>query len=61
MTEEQKNCDHGLTFDEAAAREITSVKEIRKNWPRLYGKCPKGCGFDGIAYVNTAHFVYGDW
>lgn len=58
--EQTTKCDHGLKFDLAAAEHMT-VFEIRKVFPRLYGPCPKGCGYDGIAYVSTAHYVYGDW
>jgi len=53
-------CDHGVTFDQVAAAPMT-VAEVRAKYPRLDGPCPKGCGFHGIAYVSTAHFVYGDW
>jgi hypothetical protein len=53
-------CDHGVTFDEEAADDM-DCSEIRKRWPRLFGECPKGCGFKGIAYANKAHYVYGDW
>ena len=35
--------------------------EVRAKYPRLDGLCPKGCGFHGIAYKSTVHFVYGDW
>lgn len=35
--------------------------EIRKRWPRLAGSCPKGCGFNGIAYASYEHYIYGDW
>lgn len=38
-----------------------SSSEIRKRWPRLMGKCPKGCGFDGIAYASFMHYSMGDW
>lgn len=37
------------------------TSEVRQRWPRLWGKCPKGCGFDGIAYASQLHFVMGDW
>lgn len=57
---EKSNCDHGLSFDLDAAEHMTT-QEIRKVFPRLYGLCPKGCGFNGIAYVSKAHYVYGDW
>lgn len=57
---EEKQCDHGVTFDEEAAKGLP-VDEIRKRWPRGWGPCPKGCGWDGIAYASTAHYVYGDW
>lgn len=35
--------------------------EVRKRWPRLNGPCPKGCGYHGIAYASSEHYVYGDW
>jgi hypothetical protein len=35
--------------------------EVRRRWPRLDGKCPKGCGYEGICYASTAHYVAGDW
>jgi hypothetical protein len=57
-------CDHGVTFDEAAARELAAAQasvEVRKRWPRLRGECPKGCGFRGIAYASYAHYLMGDW
>lgn len=53
-------CDHGLTFDQDETRGL-SVAEIRKRWPRLSGRCPKGCGYVGIAYASFAHYVCGDW
>jgi len=38
---------------------------IRKRWPRGWftkeKPCPKGCGYEGIAYVSYAHYFYGDW
>lgn len=71
------HCDHGVTFDEGAAESLLSgwtpkdaadfvmgnpmSSQIRKRWPRLYGPCPKGCGFNGIAYASMAHSVAGDW
>jgi len=62
MMSEKPKCDHGVTFDEEIAhREKLGEYEVRERWPRLYGDCPKGCGFHGIAYASKAHFVYGDW
>lgn len=58
--EPANTCSHGLQFDLEAAKDL-SVAEIRKRWPRLFGVCPLGCGFDGIGYVSSAHYVYGDW
>lgn len=53
-------CDHGVVFDEKNADGLDEY-EVRKRWPRLHGPCPKGCGFVGIAYASTLHFVMGDW
>lgn len=53
-------CDHGVTFD-AEVAEGLSAQQVRNYWPRLFGKCPRGCGYDGIAYASLAHFVAGDW
>lgn len=54
------SCDHGLTFDPLAAPSC-SPSEVRRRWPRLHGRCPAGCGFDGIAYVSGAHMAAGSW
>ena len=70
-------CDHGVTFDEAAAAKLhagwepkteaewitgnPACAEIRKLWPRLDGPCPKGCGYCGISYASEAHYLMGDW
>lgn len=55
-------CDHGIAFDEeVASTEKLDARQVRNRWPRLMGICPKGCGFKGIYYASTAHFVYGDW
>lgn len=35
--------------------------EVRKRWPRLFGRCPKGCGYEGIYYASYAHYIAGDW
>jgi len=76
-----KTCDHGVTFDEVAAKKMLAetpqdknldpalafimgspaTGSIKKRWPRLCGPCPKGCGFNGIAYASYAHYIYGDW
>lgn len=53
-------CDHGLSFDENAARGLDSY-EVRKRWPRLSGACQKGCGFNGIGYASYMHYLSGDW
>jgi hypothetical protein len=57
---EHKDCDHGVTFDRIAAKGL-SAAEVQKRWPRGWGVCPKGCGFDGIAYASAEHFIMGDW
>lgn len=70
-------CDHGLSFDLEEAKRILGEwepksdvgfimgnpkhAEVRKRFPRLHGPCPKGCGFEGIAYASPEHFSYGDW
>lgn len=57
---ELEKCDHGVTFDLEAAKKLDKY-EIRRRWPRLFGKCPKGCGYLGIAYASTQHYLMGDW
>lgn len=54
------SCDHGVTFDNASGV-VASATEVRRRWPRLHGPCPKGCGFNGIAYASRAHMIAGDW
>lgn len=56
----REQCDHGLSFDAAAAA-TCSVTEIRRRWPRIFGQCPKGCGYSGIAYASSEHMIAGDW
>lgn len=53
-------CDHGVCFDESAAKGL-DAHEVRRRWPRLFGDCPLGCGYRGIYYASMAHYVYGDW
>lgn len=53
-------CDHGIAFDSVAARGL-SAHEVRTRWPRLFGTCPKGCGFSGLGYASFEHYVAGDW
>lgn len=63
MAEEAKkmpDCDHGVVFDEKIAKGMTAA-EIKKVYPRLFGKCPKGCGYEGIAYASSLHYYMGDW
>ena len=58
----QEKCDHGLRFDKAEIDyEETSLEDVRKKFPRLFGLCPKGCGYNGIAYASLEHKIYGDW
>lgn len=70
-------CDHGLQFDPEEAKKILGSwepqsivefvmgnprhVEVRKRFPRLHGECPKKCGFVGIAYASSEHYVMGDW
>lgn len=55
-----ETCDHGVKFDAEAAREL-SAAQVRQRWPRLYGACPLGCGYHGIAYASWEHYGAGDW
>ena len=55
----EPECDHGIAFDVDAAKSMT-VAEIRKTFPRHFGKCAK-CGWEGIYYASYSHYVYGDW
>ena len=60
------DCDHGVSFPtdrdaERAALTHLSAEEVRACFPRLSGTCPKRCGYYGIAYASTAHYVAGDW
>lgn len=70
-------CDHGVTFDLEEAKRILGDwqptnpaeficgnpkhSEVRKRFPRLSGACPLGCGYSGIYYASTEHYIYGDW
>jgi len=59
---DQAECDHGVVFDEAAWKaEQPTPWTVRERWPRLFGPCPKGCGFNGIAYASFGHYIAGDW
>jgi hypothetical protein len=60
---EHKDCDHGVLFDEEEYKKHSnmSASEVRKRWPRGWGICPKGCGFNGIAYASFLHYIAGDW
>lgn len=60
VTESAAQCDHGVTFDPEAARNLAAA-EVQRRWPRLFGPCPKGCGYVGIAYASHWHYVAGDW
>jgi hypothetical protein len=59
VTEDPK-CDHGVTFDSKESEGL-SAYEVRRRWPRLFGECPKGCGFKGIGYASFEHYIAGDW
>lgn len=60
---EQEHCDHGVVFDEEEFKKNPgmSASEVKKRWPRGWGPCPKGCGFNGIAYASFLHYIAGDW
>lgn len=51
----------GKTDYDYALQSAHFTQAVRKRWPRLFGECPKGCGYHGIAYASRAHFVWGDW
>lgn len=42
---------------------VNATSEIRKRWPRGWftKEKPCACGFVGIAYASSAHYIYGDW
>jgi hypothetical protein len=55
-------CDHAAVmpaFDEEAAKGLDAY-EVRKRWPRFFGKCPS-CDFKGILYASRMHYIMGDW
>jgi hypothetical protein len=52
-------CTHGIAFPEHARN--LPVREIRKQYPRLDGQCPLGCGYFGIYYADMYHYIAGDW
>lgn len=55
-------CDHGVVFDyERVKSDSLSSSAVRKLYPRLDGKCPKRCGYVGIAYASFLHYLSGDW
>src|SRR5262245_54170191 len=60
-------CEHGVTYDHAqvlaqhATPKQMTGKEIRERWPRLDGKCPIGCGYDGVYYYSMNHYTWGEW
>jgi len=60
---EHEQCDHGVVFDEEEYRKSPNIApdEVRERWPRGWGPCPKGCGFNGIAYASYLHYIAGDW
>lgn len=55
-------CDHGITYPQYgdAVKGLTAT-EVRQQFPRLSGLCPKGCGYNGIYYASFAHYLHGDW
>lgn len=60
-------CQHGITYDHAlvlerhCTSEAISGPEVRKRWPRLEGRCPLECGYEGIYYASMNHFTWGEW
>lgn len=57
-TKENNSGDPALDF---IMGPVNATSKIRKRFPRLDGKCPKGCGFYGAAYASYEHYIYGDW
>lgn len=73
----EATCDHGVCYDPIAGEAILggwapaspvdfiignpASAEIRRRFPRLSGPCPKGCGFNSIAYASWEHYIAGDW
>jgi hypothetical protein len=64
---EQDDCDHGVHFPpegsdaERVILQHLSAAEVRECFPRLFGTCPLGCGYNGIYYTTFAHMIAGDW
>lgn len=55
-------CPHDsapVEFDEKASAGLSS-NEVRKRWPRFWGRCPD-CGEQLIKYASFAHYIAGDW
>ncbi len=46
-------------FDYEASKGLGAY-EVRKRWPRFFGKCPD-CDFEGILYASREHYYSGDW
>jgi len=57
---DKNKCDHGVIYKSEEAKSM-SANEVRTKFPRLHGQCPKGCGYNGIAYASMEHYVRGDW
>jgi len=57
-TNEDKSNDPALDF---IMGPTNATAKIKKRFPRLGGPCPKGCGYNGIAYASYEHYIYGDW
>jgi hypothetical protein len=59
----QRECTHGVTFDEAEAKGLSEI-EVRARWPRRrfteYDACGK-CGYVGLSYASFAHYIAGGW
>jgi hypothetical protein len=54
-----KTCEHPVNFDPIASSGMTS-DEVRQQFPRWAGKCPK-CGYQGVIYASFEHMIAGDW
>lgn len=56
VEEDTEFCDHGISFNYELASSMTK-EQVEETFPILRGKCPKNCGFYGVAYFNNMHYA----